>query len=99
MFSNSLKYTSSGSISIYSRDETLYIEDTGIGIRPEDLPRVCEKGYTGAGGRADKKSTGIGLFLCKKAMDMLGHGFTLTSQVGVGTRVAIDLSTLNSIYE
>lgn len=99
VFSNSLKYTSSGRIDIFAEGQTLFIEDTGIGIRPEDLPRVCEKGYTGAGGRADKKSTGIGLFLCKKAMDMLGHGFTLTSSVGVGTKVAIDLSTVKSIYE
>lgn len=99
VFSNSLKYTPSGKISIYNRGETLVIEDTGIGIRPEDLPRVCEKGYTGAGGRADKKSTGIGLFLCKKAADMLGHGFLIESQVGVGTRVTIDLSTVSAKYE
>ncbi len=92
VFSNSLKYTPSGKISIYSRGELLIIEDTGIGIRPEDLPRVCEKGYTGACGRADKKSTGIGLFLCKSILTKLGHGLEISSSVGVGTRVTIDLT-------
>lgn len=92
VFSNSLKYTPNGKISIYAQGEHLIIEDTGIGIRPEDLPRVCEKGYTGACGRADKKSTGIGLFLCKSILGKLGHGIEISSKVGVGTRVSIDLT-------
>jgi len=91
IFSNSLKYTPSGKISLYAEGESLVIEDTGIGIRPEDLPRVCEKGYTGASGRADKKSTGIGLFLCKNILAMLGHGLDITSKVGSGTAVRIHL--------
>lgn len=91
VFSNSLKYTPSGKISIYAEGNFLVIEDTGIGIRAEDLPRVCEKGYTGASGRADKKSTGIGLFLCKSILTKLGHSFEITSKVGVGTRVKIGL--------
>lgn len=99
VFSNSLKYTNSGKISIYSIDEKLIIEDTGIGIRAEDLPRVCEKGYTGASGRADKKSTGIGLFLCKSITKKLGHGFKISSKVGVGTKVSIDLHSDDLKYE
>ena len=99
VFSNSLKYTSSGKISIYAEGETLVIEDTGIGIRAEDLPRVCEKGYTGASGRADKKSTGIGLFLCKSILMKLGHGFEIESRVGVGTKVKIDLKSANLAFE
>ena len=89
IFSNSLKYTPNGKISIYAAGNALIIEDTGIGIRPEDLPRVCEKGYTGASGRADKKSTGIGLFLCKSILTKLGHGLEISSKVGVGTQVKI----------
>lgn len=99
IFSNSLKYTNSGKISLYAEGETLVIEDTGIGIRAEDLPRVCEKGYTGASGRADKKSTGIGLFLCKSILTKLGHGFEISSKVGVGTRVKIDLHNENVTFE
>ena len=99
VFSNSLKYTHSGKISIYAEGETLVIEDTGIGIRAEDLPRVCEKGYTGASGRADKKSTGIGLFLVKSILTRLGHGLEITSKVGVGTTVKIDLHSAETTFE
>jgi len=99
IFSNSLKYTSNGKISLYADGETLVIEDTGIGIRAEDLPRVCEKGYTGASGRADKKSTGIGLFLCKSILVKLGHGLEISSVVGVGTKVIIDLHNENVTFE
>lgn len=99
LFSNALKYTHSGGIRIYAEGETLVIADTGIGIRPEDLPRVCEKGYTGAGGRADKKSTGIGLFLCKRILTKLGHGLSITSRVGVGTTARIDLRAADIQFE
>ena len=62
VLSNALKYTPSGSVSIYEEsDGALCIKDTGIGISPEDLPRVFENGYTGYNGRTDKNSTGIGL--------------------------------------
>lgn len=67
----------------------IVIEDTGIGIRAEDLPRVCEKGYTGYNGHADKYSTGIGLYLCQAILDKLGHPFSITSEQGSGTRVEI----------
>nr|WP_295680368.1 sensor histidine kinase [uncultured Lachnoclostridium sp.] len=96
LISNALKYTSSGSISIYLDPEqvdTLVIEDTGIGICSEDLPRVCEKGYTGYNGRADKKSTGIGLYLCKRILNKLSHTLTITSEVSKGTKVYIGLAT------
>ena len=55
--SNALKYTpSGGEISIFSEGEqTLVIADTGIGIAPEDLPRVFDKGFTGNNGRMDQK--------------------------------------------
>lgn len=58
VLSNALKYTPAGGrIRIYGDGETLVIADSGIGIRPEDLPRVFEKGFTGYNGREDKKST------------------------------------------
>lgn len=67
----------------------IIIEDTGIGIRAEDLPRVCEKGYTGYNGHADQYSTGIGLYLCKAILDKLGHRLVITSEEGKGTRAEI----------
>ncbi len=98
LLSNALKYTQSGSISIYMDDflpETLVIEDTGIGIQEEDLPRVFEKGFTGYNGRADKKSTGIGLFLCKKILKKLSHTISIESTLGKGTKVKIGLDMLD----
>ena len=96
LLSNALKYTPQGEISIYmhpDRPNALVIEDTGIGIDPADLPRVFEHGYTGFNGRADKKSTGIGLYLCKRIMDRLSHTIEIESEVGRGTKVILGLES------
>ena len=93
VLSNALKYTPSGSITIsLEAPKTLCIRDTGMGIAPEDLPRIFEKGYTGYHGRADKKASGIGLYLCKRICSNLGHTITAKSTVDVGTTIRIDLS-------
>ena len=93
--SNSIKYTNQGRISIWTEvrgEETLlFIEDTGIGIRPEDLPRIFERGFTGYNGRLDKRSSGIGLYLCRRVLDQLGISVTVESKVGEGTKVALTL--------
>lgn len=92
ILSNAVKYTQKGTVSIYMEDErTIVIEDTGIGIRPEDLPRVCEKGYTGYNGHTNKRSTGIGLYLCKRILKKLSHSIEIDSELGKGTRVKIGL--------
>lgn len=94
ILSNAIKYTASGTISIYVEDKDgLVIEDTGIGIQEEDLPRVFERGFTGYNGRNHKKSTGLGLYLCKKILDKLAHKIEIQSQPEVGTRVMVDLSS------
>ena len=92
VLSNALKYTPSGSIRIYMEaPKTLCIQDTGIGIAPEDLPRIFEKGYTGYNGRSDRKASGIGLYLCKRICQNLGHSISAASVPGEGTVVRIDL--------
>lgn len=91
LLSNALKYTKEGTIRIYWKSGFLYIEDTGIGITAEDLPRIFEKGYTGYNGRKDKKSTGIGLYLCREILERLSHHIEITSTLGQGTRVCLDL--------
>ena len=87
IISNALKYTKKGQISIYMKEKALVIEDTGIGIPAEDLPRIFEKGFTGYNGRENKKSTGIGLYLCKNIMDKLQWIITVDSKVGSGTKI------------
>ena len=94
IFSNALKYTRQGGISVYmspDRAHTLVIEDTGIGICQEDLPRVFEKGFTGHNGREDNRSTGIGLYLCVKIMKKLRHEITIESTPGKGTKIYLFL--------
>lgn len=87
LISNALKYTKQGQISVYMEEKSLVIEDTGIGIPAEDLPRIFEKGFTGYNGRENKKSTGIGLYLCKNIMDKLQWEISAASEVGVGTKI------------
>ena len=89
LLSNSLKYTKEGGIHIYMEDGCLVIADSGIGIRSEDLPRICEKGYTGYNGRVDQRASGIGLYLSKCAADALSIELSFESIVGQGTTVRL----------
>lgn len=110
ILSNALKYTRTGGIHIYLKNSpvrnyvsnitpttpiTLVIEDTGIGIRAEDLPRIFEKGYTGVNGRESNRATGIGLYLCNKIMNCLGHRIYAVSEEGKGTKVFLEFSQEN----
>lgn len=93
LLSNALKYTPHGGVHIYLTDsKTLCVEDTGVGIAPEDLPRVFEKGYTGYNGRTDQNATGLGLYLCKSICTKLGHAITISSVPDQGTVVKLDLA-------
>ena len=92
VISNAVKYTSEGSVRIcMSEPGILCIEDTGIGISDEDLPRIFENGYTGFNGREDKRASGIGLYLCKRISDNLGHKIYAESKVGEGTKMFLDM--------
>ena len=89
LLSNSLKYTSTGGIEIYFKDQTLYIKDSGIGIKNSDVLRVFERGFSGYNGHMTQQSSGLGLYLSKKIAEQLGHKISLHSEVGRGTTVAI----------
>lgn len=99
IFSNALKYTQAGGISIYGSDKEgkckkgsvsyVTIEDTGIGIRQSDLPRIFERGFTGYNGRTETRSTGIGLYLCDQIVRKLSHTIRVKSVWGEGTKVIL----------
>ena len=89
LLSNSVKYTRTGGVKLYMEGGALVVEDSGIGIRKEDLPRIFEKGYTGYNGRMDTRASGIGLYLVKRAADALGIVISVTSELGKGTRVTL----------
>lgn len=92
VLSNALKYTQEGSVTISLEvPKTLCVCDTGIGIAPEDLPRIFEKGYTGCNGRADKRASGLGLYLSQRICKNLGHTLAAESEVGAGTVIRIGL--------
>ncbi|MCM1524339.1 MAG: sensor histidine kinase [Ruminococcus sp.] len=96
VISNALKYTASGEVEISLEEpKTLCVRDTGAGIAAEDIPRIFEKGYTGCNGRADKKASGIGLYLCRLICGRLGHSITASSERGEGTKIYIGLSRQN----
>jgi signal transduction histidine kinase len=95
ILNNAIKYSKKedAEIKIYSKRKehnvVLSIEDNGIGIPKEDLRRVFEKGFTGENGRKHGKSTGMGLYICKKLTTKLGLGLELTSEENTGTKVNI----------
>lgn len=93
VLSNALKYTpDGGTITIdLEQPKTLCIRDTGIGIAPEDLPRIFEKGYTGYNGRSDKRASGIGLYLCRRICRNLRHTISAQSVLDSGTVIRIHL--------
>ena len=95
ILSNAAKYTRQGGVTIRLSDPSrpeLVIQDSGIGIQPEDLPRVTDWGYTGQNGHSGTRSTGIGLALCRETLEMLGHRMRIESTPGVGTSVYLDFS-------
>lgn len=94
LLSNAIKYTRKGIVTLRADEEAqcLIVEDTGIGIAPEDLPRIFDQGYTGLNGRRDRHATGLGLYLCRRALERLGHTITVESQVGRGTRMTVHLA-------
>ena len=95
LISNSLKYRSAAPRLTFSqavkRDGVvLSLRDNGPGIPPEDLPRVFDKGFTGANGRhLSTRSTGLGLYLCRKLCARLGLGLSLSCPPGGGTLASL----------
>lgn len=69
------------------------IADNGIGIPPSDLPRVFQKGFTGENGRMIRRSTGMGLYLCKSLCDKMDVPFEIQSVQGAGTTISFFLKT------
>ena len=92
VLSNAIKYAPGGHVTIRTEMDFLLIQDDGAGIACEDLPRIFERGFTGYNGRTDKRSTGIGLYLCKQICEKLGHTITADSELGKGTRISIGLA-------
>lgn len=94
IISNAIKYTQNGRVAIYLEKNELVIEDNGIGIMPEDLPRIFDAGYTGYNGRLEKKSTGLGLNLSKNIGKSLRVRLRCESEPKIGTKMYINLKNI-----
>ncbi|WP_099159117.1 sensor histidine kinase [Virgibacillus ndiopensis] len=104
LIANALKYTDDGgNISIVfdedSKEKRLVIQDTGVGIKPEDIHRVFERGFTGSIGRVHAKSTGMGLYLAKQLANKLGHDISIESDEGNWTKVVIHFPKIRNYYQ
>ncbi|QHF54724.1 MULTISPECIES: sensor histidine kinase [Streptococcus] len=87
---NALKYSKSGGSVTVILNQGISIKDTGIGILPEDIPRLCDEGFTGYNGREHQKATGFGLYLTKRVLTQLELDMRIESQVEIGTEVVIN---------
>ncbi len=102
LISNAIKYSNPGANVIFEIEEhdegtKLSITDYGIGIPPEDLPRVFDMFFTGANGRQRKEATGIGLFMVKHITEQLGIGLHICSETGKGTSVTLTFRNLTKM--
>ena len=102
MIQNSVKYQREKPVfHIYTKRETngvvFVLEDNGTGIPAEELSRIFEKGFTGSNGRNHERSTGMGLYLCRKLCDRLGIGILAESEYGKGTRMFLEFPISNYI--
>ena len=99
---NSVKYCS-GSLSIHiftkrtPKSVILYLKDNGVGIREEELPRIFEKGFTGSNGRSHERSTGMGLYLCRRLCGRLGIEIRAESVYGEGTCIILEYPVSNYV--
>jgi len=96
LLQNSLKYRreSDAIIRIYTEKKTkgvrLVVEDNGVGIKEEEIARIFEKNFTGTNGRNHERSTGMGLYLCKKLCTKLGIHIFAASEEGAGTKIMLE---------
>ena len=104
IISNAIKYRQDNLILSFSscveKNRTcLIIQDNGVGISAADLTRVFEKGFTGENGRRFPKSTGIGLYLCKRLCDKMNIELSIDSIPGKGTALMVNFPTESLLRE
>ncbi|MFZ7119325.1 MAG: sensor histidine kinase [Eubacteriaceae bacterium] len=103
LLSNAIKYADeNGSIDIFCINDNhsiiLTVQNTGIGIKKEDIPRIFNRGFTGYIGRQGNKATGYGLYLSKKLSDKLNHKLYVNSIYGETTSFYLDFSKKDTLY-
>lgn len=104
---NAVKYHGEAPKLLFSSDRRggqadtvqIILEDNGIGILPEDLPYIFDKGYIGSNLRdGDYRSTGMGLYFVKTICDRLGIKISVQSKAGAWTRFILELKDGEEFY-
>ena len=100
---NAIKYSDvGGKIEVYLKENKqgceLHIKDYGMGIVPQDIDRVFDKGFTGENGRKRTKSTGMGLYISKKILNKLSHDINVISTSGEFCDVYITFYNLSDYF-
>ncbi len=105
LLGNALKYSAAGGatrvevrLSRVPEGVRLEVSDEGVGIPPEDAPRVFEPFFTGANGRLVPESTGMGLYVAKEACDRLGHRLSIASRPGEGTTASVLFADTGALF-
>lgn len=98
LLDNAIKYSKTNGRIMITLDQGVTISDNGIGILPEDLPRLFEEGFTGYNGHQHLKATGLGLYMTKTILDQLSLKISITSQLNQGTQVSITKENYHPFY-
>ncbi|MCG1009784.1 sensor histidine kinase [Salinicoccus sp. ID82-1] len=103
IITNSVKYTEDDEIEISSSmvdgAVSLTVEDHGRGIRPEDLPRIFESGFTSTSNHGDGQSTGMGLYLANQAAEAMHLDIDVQSEYGNGTKTTLTFAQQNAYHK
>lgn len=94
---NSSKYCPGCKISIKADNGIITYEDNGIGIPDYDLPRICERGFTGINGRNSGISTGMGMYIVHSLCDSLGISLNIESEISKYTRFTLSFDSLTKM--
>ena len=95
ILSNAVKYTEGGTVKIWFDKDSLMIQDTGIGIRPQDIHKIFDRGYSGFNGRVNEKSSGLGLYLVKNIAQLLKIDISVTSVLNEGSTFSMHFNNLS----
>jgi signal transduction histidine kinase/CheY-like chemotaxis protein len=97
LVSNALKFTVQGEVRVRAERTprgwlAIHVSDTGIGIAPEDQPRIFEE-FAQVDGEVQRraKGSGLGLALSRRLAELLGGSITVESEVGVGSTFTLEI--------
>jgi signal transduction histidine kinase len=98
LISNALRYTMQGGVkvhtSFFDHQVCLWVQDTGMGIDPEDLPHLFERFYRGRRVRQTRiHGTGLGLAIVKEIVDLHEGNIEIQSKVNDGSSICVQLPT------